>query len=415
MGVARADRPPLAAPFVGERYVERKQLSAVIAPPYDVLSPEQREQYARRHEHNIVRLTLPEGGEERYRRSAECHRTWLRAGVFAPDKSASVYALRQEFTTPDGRRHARTGVIAGIAVEPFADGRVRPHERTHAGPREDRLALLRATGAVFESLLMLARDDDGELADLLEAAAAKRPSAVAELESVAMCLWRVPGSRGRALADAAGRGALYIADGHHRYETAVAYRAERPVASRIPALVVPAGDAGLVVLPTHRIVRAEPIARAAVIAALRERFQIREVPPASNFLEALRSLQGRGAACILVLPEGPALALLLKTGAPELEFAKQPEVASLDVAQLDERVVARLLAEAGTAARVEHSPSADRVIDTVRRGDAAAGVLLNPTRVGDVLAVADAGAVMPQKSTYFYPKVPSGLVVMRYP
>lgn len=405
---------PLATPFLGERYAAR-DLSDLLAPPYDVIGPGERDALTRRHEHNIVRLILPENGDDRYRLAGDRYRQWRRQGVLVADKTASAYVARQEFTTPDGLRHTRTGAIAAVAVEPYALGRVRPHERTHAGPKADRLALLRESRAMFESLFMLTRDEGGELATLLEEASAKRPNATAELQGVQVTLWRVTGKRARALADAAGQGALYVADGHHRYETALAYRGESAGADRVPALIVPFGDPGLVVFPTHRLVHGAPVSRERVFGVLRERVQMRDLPPNANYLEELGALATRGAGCVVVLPDGPAVAILLKSAARDLEFAKQPAVASLDVARLDDQVVKQLVAEAGADARLEYTPAADRVMDDVHRGIAAAGVLLNPTPAAAVLAVADAGAVMPQKSTFFYPKVPSGLVVMRYP
>lgn len=412
MGVGAA--PPLVAPFVAERYADGRRLSKLIAPPYDVLSPADRERYARRHDHNIVHLILPEGDVDRYAAARKRYERWRRDGVLVPDKTPAVYVLRQKFTTRDGARHARTGVIAGVAVEPPTARRVLPHERTHAGPKEDRLALLAATGAMFETLFMLARDEDGDLAASLAEAAAKRPTVTAELRGVELTLWRVPGARGRALAEAAGRGALYMADGHHRYETAVAYRAQRPAADRIPALIVAVEDPGLVVLATHRIVRGASLDRRRLVSALRERFQMRDVPPASNYMDVLGELAGRGTGCLLVLPDGPAIALLLRGDPGEPEFANEPAVALLDVARVDELVVNRLVSAAGDEARLEYTPDPHEAIDLVHRGDAVASVLLNPTPAAAVLRVADARAVMPQKSTYFYPKVPSGLVVLRY-
>ena len=406
---------PLVMPFAGERYAEQDRVGDFISPPYDVIDPEEWERLAGRDEHNVVRLILPEGGDDRYANAARLLSEWRAAGVLKADEKESVTVLRQEFSTPDGRL-IRTGVIAGVAVEPFATGRVVPHERTHAGPKEDRLALLGATAAMFEALLMVARDTDGALLALLEEAAQKKPLARAELQGVELGAWRVTGKRAEALAEAAGAGPLYIADGHHRYETAVAYRSERPDADRLPALVVPAGDPGLVVLPTHRLVYGKPVDAQALTNDLRERFQMRELPSQANYAEELATLRARGTACVVVLPGGRALAYLLKGGANlgDLPFANEPAVASLDVARVDEIVLKRVRALAGEDSRLGYSADSHPVIDEVQEGQAAAGVLLNPTDLQQVLAVADAGGVMPQKSTYFAPKVPSGLVIMSY-
>jgi len=196
----------------------------------------------------------------------------------------------------------------------------------------------------------------------------------------------------------------------------VGYRGEHPAAERVPALIVPAGDPGLVVLPTHRLVYGAGVNEEALTKALRERFQMRELPSQANYTEELAILKARGTACVVVFPKGRALAYLLKGGANlgDLPFANEPAVASLDVARVDEIVVKRLRTLAGDGSRVGYSPEAHHVIDEVQQGRAVAGVLLNPTDLEQVLAVADAGGVMPQKSTYFMPKVPSGLVIMRY-
>ncbi len=413
-----AEQPaaPLVAPFVGQRYAEQQRLSDLIAPPYDVISPEERERLAQRDPHNVVHLILPAGDDDRYENAARLLAEWRKLGVLAPDDRESVTVLRQAFATPDGNPLVRTGVVGGVAVEPFGTGRIKPHERTHTGPKEDRLALLRATEAMFEALFMVARDEDGSLQGLLEEATQKKPLTEAELLGVDLTVWRVTGKRAAALAQAAGGEQLYIADGHHRYETAVAYWGEHPAAGRLPALVVPAGDPGLLVLPTHRLVYGAKVDGEALTNGLRERFQMRELPSQVNYAEELATLKGRGTACIVVLPGGLALAYLLKGGANlgDLPFANEPAVASLDVARVDEIVVKRLRALAGEGARIGYSAEAHHVIDEVQQGNAAAGVLLNPAAIEQVFAVADAGGVMPQKSTYFTPKVPSGLVVMEY-
>jgi uncharacterized protein (DUF1015 family) len=404
------------APFTGERYSKHAQLGELIAPPYDVILPAARATLAARDPHNVVHLILPEGDGDRYENAARLLAEWREEEVLKADAKPSVTVLRQEFLTPSGERRVRTGVIGGVAVEPFSEGRVKPHEKTHAGPKEDRLALLKATAAMFESLFMVARDGSGELRRLLDEAAGAKQLATAELGGVTNTVWRVTGPAADSLAAAAGSEALYIADGHHRYETAVAYRGDNPAADRVPALIVPAGDPGLVVLPTHRIVYGKPVNEDAMLGDLRERFQMRELPSQVNYLEELGSLHERGTACVLVLPGARAVALLLKGGASlgDLPFANEPAVASLDVARIDEIVVKRLKTAAGHGATVHYSADRDQVIDEVRQGEASVGVLLNLTDLDQVLSVADAGSVMPPKSTYFMPKVPSGLVVAGY-
>jgi uncharacterized protein (DUF1015 family) len=409
--------PPLATPFLGVRFADMQALSSVIAPPYDVISVADRAQLADRDPRNVVRYILPAGDTGRYEAADALLSEWVRDGVLADDDEPSVTVVSQTFTTTDGVEHRRTGVILAVAAEPFGDGRVRPHERTHKGPKEDRLSLLRASAFVFESLMMFAPDRDRALHRRLEEVQDGPPLAEGVLDDVHVAVWRIEGEAGQAIAALAGRSDLYIADGHHRYETAVVYGEENPGARRIPALVLSLADPGLVVEATHRIIVGDGPDEAVLEARFRERFQIKELAAGEDPREELRHLEERGTSCVVVLPSGKAFALLLKGGDTLEDFATglHTAVASLDVMRVDELVVKPLLAAAGEGATLEYESDAHEAIQVVRAGAAGAAVLLNPTPVERVIAVADAGEVMPPKSTYFYPKVPSGLVGMRYP
>ncbi len=406
---------PLVSPFVGERYRNSADVSRLISPPYDVISSSQREAYQARNDHNIVRLILPEGNGDRYARAAETLRTWRADGVLVRDDSPSVYVVRQEFEDPEGQSHVRTGVIAAVAVEPYSRERVRPHEKTHRGPKEDRLALMRSTRAMFEALLMMARDSSGELQERLQAVTVADPDVQAHLESVSVFVWRIFGADAGILTRAAaGDGALYIADGHHRYETANAYREENPAADRTLAMIVPLGDPGLVVLPTHRLITGDSIDEIAVRRLARDSFDIAELGSFDEGQTVLAAHRNRSTACVVCLPGTRTFSLQLKA---DLNFARlplpeAPSVRALDITRIDKLIVDELEALAGVRARRWYDASARSVADAVDSGKAAAGVLVNPTGVEQVLAVADAGAFMPQKSTFFAPKVPSGLVIL---
>ncbi|UCD24053.1 MAG: DUF1015 domain-containing protein [Gemmatimonadota bacterium] len=405
---------PLVAPFVGERYATGESLSNLLAPPYDVISTNHRRALAGLSAHNIVRLILPEGNDDRYENAASLLATWRDDQILVRDERPSVYVLQQKLRSPGARGRTRTGVIGAVAVEPFSRERVRPHEKTHAEPKADRLALLRATNSMFEALLLLARDESDELRHHLSEVVSHEPTVTAELDDIDIRLWQVSGSQGEKIAQAAGAGSLYIADGHHRYETAVAYRQENPSADRTLGLVVPLKDPGLTVLPTHRLIYGDTVDVDGVLAVCRERFHVHELRNDVNYAEHLAEMKNRGTACIVVQPGANAVSLLLKAGAKlgDLPFANEPAVASLEIARIDEMVVKRLLATSGQDAHLGYSDAPDQVIDEVVNGTAAAGVMLNATSVEQVLAVADAGAVMPQKATYFTPKVPSGLVML---
>lgn len=403
MGVTGAQ--PLVAPFRGERYRPGLPLEALIAPPYDVMDEADRAAYARRHAQNIVHLILPRGGADPYARAAELLAEWRRTGILVPDPSPAVYVVRQRFRlAPGGPILARTGLVAAVAAEPFSAGRVKPHERTHAGPKQDRLALLRATATVCEALLFLSRDRDGLLRQGLAAAASAAPDATAELEGVEIALWRVGGATAESLAAAAGSEPLYIADGHHRYETAVAYRSGEPGARWTVGVVVPLGDPGLVILPTHRIVGAAPTGR------LPERLaRIGEVEPLGSPDRAPEALEQAGpGTVVLVLAETAYRLRRPPWDAPELA-GLPAAVRALDVAWVDAVVLPAL---AGEARAIRYTPRAAEAVEAVRQGAAPAAVLLRPPSVEAVLAVADAGGVMPPKATFFLPKVPSGLVLL---
>jgi uncharacterized protein (DUF1015 family) len=392
---------PLVAPFAGERYAAEERLSELIAPPYDVIAPAEREVFAARDRCNIVHLTLPEGPANGYSAAGKMLAKWRAEGVLRRDPQPCVYVLQQEFVTPEGREHVRTGVIAGVHVEPYERGRVRPHERTHRGPKEDRLALARATGAMLETIFLLARDDRGHLRRRLDGVTRHEPTATAELHGVGIGLWRVGGVQGREIAHVAGEGSLYIADGHHRFETANAYRAEQPAAERVPALIVPVSDPGLVVLPTHRLVTGKPLDAAALLRRWEADYALEPREPELGPQVLLDELRGRHPTAAVILPDGRLFVLAAREPTDELE-----------IAVIERDVVQPLRDAAGADAAIEYSADPREVFDAVGRQAAAAGVLVRATPIERVLQTADAGGVLPPKSTFFVPKVPSGLVIL---
>lgn len=398
-----ANTPPLISPFRGERFAAAERLSHRLAPPYDVISPDERAAFAARSEHNIVHLTLPEGeGDARYERAGATLAEWRRAHALVRDDEPGVYVVQQEFRTPDGRMHLRTGVIGALHVEPWETGRVKPHERTKPGPKEDRLKLARATEAMFESLFVLARDEDGTLVRLLHAACRKDPVAVGEISDTAVGLWYVRGDEAAAIAEAAGTGPVYMADGHHRYETAVEYRKENPAASRIPALVVPVRDPGLVVLPTHRLIHGTAPEAGVLDALAPGAAETHDVSRPDLMLPLFQELSEEGPACAAALAGGARRVWLLTPN-------DRPPIADVE-----ESVVGPLREASGPDATVSYTPSGRNALAAVDTGGAAAAVLVPTTRVHAILAVSDQGGIMPSKSTYFLPKVPAGLVIMDY-
>jgi uncharacterized protein (DUF1015 family) len=409
----------LVAPFQGERYAAVDRLSSLIAPPYDVIDQTERARYAALAPENIVHVMLPEAppappggpGEDRYRVAAERLATWRRKGVLRRDPQPVLYVLAQDFTLPTGERLTRRGVFAAVAAEGYEPRRVRPHERTHAGPKADRLALMRATATNIESIFLLAPDRDRALANAVADAAQGTPDATAELNGVGIRLWVVRNPSPFPLPASP----LYIADGHHRYETASAYALENPggAADRVLALIVSAQDPGLAVLPTHRVIFGTGRELDRMLTRWREWFDVQPLAAGPDPVTTLASL-GRDRTACLVADRSRILALLLKPGAlPDRlpSLAQSSAVRDLDVARIESLVVKEILGTGTSTPIVRYVPDAKEALGMVQQGGAAVAVLLNPTRVEQVFAVADAGDVMPPKSTYFIPKVPSGLVL----
>src|SRR5436190_3677805 len=406
----------LVAPFQGERYAAVDRLSVLIAPPYDVIDPAERARYAALDPDNIVHVMLPEAPpgrpeEERYRVAAQLLSTWRARAVLARDPRPVLYVLAQDFTLPTGERLTRRGVFAAVAGEGYEPRRVRPHERTHAGPKADRLALMRATATNIESIFLLAPDRDRTLANALAGVTKGSPVASAELNGVHIRLWIVEDQSLIPIPESP----LYIADGHHRYETASAYALENRggAADRVLALIVSAHDPGLAVLPTHRVIFGTGRDVERMLPRWREWFEVQPLAADRDPVAALASI-GKGRTACLVADRSQILALLLKPGAlPDRlpRLAQSTAVRDLDVAQIESLVVKEVLGAGMSTPIVRYVADANEALGMVQHGGAAVAVLLNPTKVEQVFAVADAGDVMPPKSTYFVPKVPSGLVL----
>jgi uncharacterized protein (DUF1015 family) len=329
-------------PFRAERYDESKAgpLEQLVAPPYDVLSPEQREEYLARSPYNVVHLTLPDDEEQ----AGRDVRDWREQGVLTRDEEPGYWFLSQDYVGPDGVSRTRTGLVASLRAEPYENGVVLPHERTHSGPKEGRLRLLRATRTQLEPIFLL-----------YEGAPLQPPAREPDLQSGGDKLWRVED------APSFENTELLIADGHHRYETAVAY-AQEGGSPYLMVVLVPTEQEGLTIFPTHRMAERVNGARGTPIE------------------EPGDDLPG---------------VVLYRKGKYEL----------LNGDGLDVEVVERIAPDG-----VTYTPERAEAVATVDRGDAEAAFLLRPTRIEDVWAVARRGETMPQKSTYFYPKLTSGLL-----
>jgi uncharacterized protein (DUF1015 family) len=346
-------------PFRAVRYdVSRAgPLDALVAPPYDVISPEERVEYLQRSPYNVVHLTLPDSEEQAGRDFA----AWREQGVLFDDEEA-VWALEQDYVGPDGIGRTRRGLVVALKAQPYDDGVVLPHERTHRGPKEGRLRLLRAVRAQLEPIFLLY---EGE-------APYDQPDGGPDLEVEGNRLWRIPSDD---LPEWFSDKPLLIADGHHRYETTLAY-ADEGGSPWMMVVLVSAEDPGLEIFPTHRLVRG---------------LNGHELPPPSGDpRELLASLQEQ--------PRSRGVAVAYRAEGAGFVYGEEGE--------LDVELVAR------HAPEVTYTASTEEAIAAVDEGRADAAFLLRPLRVEDVFAKAQRGETMPQKSTYFYPKLLSGLLFL---
>ena len=412
----------------------------VVAPPYDVIGPDLRATLEARHPANVVRLDLPveqpgDEPEDRYRRAARTLAAWRSDGTLRKDPHPSVYVYEQTYQVPgtDVERTQR-GFFARLRLEPFGpESGVLPHERTLAGPREDRYKLLRATGVNTSPVVALFDDHSGDTAKRLAFAAAGPADLEAtDDDGVRHRLWAVPADGdgapaeiAAALVSAASRGPVTIADGHHRYETALQYRDERrmsrsceedPAFDYLLTLFLETSGETLTVLPTHRIVTGVTRGGESLVDRARALFDVVEVDQASALVEPFEraGLESGGRGRFgLWTREGGALLTARRDAFASLLPPAGEALRSLDVSLLG-IALEQLLgvdAEAVANGAVAYTKSAREAIDEVDSVEADAAFLLEGTPVASILAVAQAGDVMPQKSTYFYPKALSGLVI----
>lgn len=418
-------------PFRALRYDAAKlpDAGAVLAPPYDVISPAQQQRLYDIDPHNIIRIEYPKGEADPYAAAAAALREWRAEGVLVRDDQPSLYRYEQRFTV-DGTQRTRRALFARVRLEPWERGVILPHEHTLTGPKDDRLRLLRACRTNVSPVYGLYRDDGDGLLRRLEAARTESVLRGRDILGHEHELARIDDDG--ALADIAAFFAgrrLYIADGHHRYETALAYRDETRAARSawtgeepenfVLMALTSIADTGLVVLPIHRLVHREPLGDLREL--LDADFHVRAVgPPDAITLEGLVDrigVAGPQAFGLVGPPGAPLRALEPRGDAPMLRTpADRPDAwRRLDVSVLQAAVLERCFGigvdDVAAGEAVSFTEDADEALGAVLSGEARYAFLLNPTRVEQMLDVADAGARMPQKSTYFYPKLGTGLAL----
>ena len=417
------------------------KLDAVICPPYDVIGPELHRRLLDRNPRNAVRLDLPEAQpkdqpEDRYRRAGKLLTEWRNDGTLRKDLYPGIYVYEQTYLVPETRRHrTQIGFFGRLRLEPFGPGSgVLPHERTLSAPKEDRYRLMKATSVNTSPVVGLYADRRGASLRALRAIAATPADIdVTDDDGVRHRLWAVPDNgplaeQVRAAVEAASRQPITIADGHHRYETAIRYRDERranrtgetdPASDYVLMLFLETTRQKLTVLPTHRIVR--ELGEAGVATFLSRAAELFEVTPVAGraeleaaFASVDRSPGGEGRFGLwtrqggaLLRADRDAFGRHLPRGG---EALRRLDVTLLQTA-LDR--LCRIDREAIAGGRLAYSKSVREALDWVDQAHDGADMafLLDPTPVAEIAAVAADGDVMPQKSTYFYPKALTGLII----
>ncbi len=424
-------------PFRGLTYDPGKvgDLSRVMAPPYDVISPEHQAELYERSPRNVVRIDFSRDADP-YATVPQRFREWQDDGTLVAEEAPAIYYLSQEYRLRDGVTRERRGFIALAAIEDFGDGAIHGHEATLAEPREDRLKLMLACDAQFSSILALYTDDKPTLTNALRAhTGSRKPKVEAELgEFGTSRLWAVtdPGLI-RMVQDALRERSVFIADGHHRYEAAGNYRrrrlAESPGATgdegfnRVMMYFANLEEEGVVILPTHRLVRAmPPVAPAELEKKLRQYFDVEEYPRNPDgrrrFLETLERPKDGERVLGASFRDDPRY-LALRPRDPEamerLAPDMSPELRGLDVTTLHvllmEHVLGVSTRDAVNTDAVAYTHDAEEALAEAEAGRCQAALILNPPDAGEMIAVSLKGEKMPQKSTYFFPKLVTGLVI----
>jgi uncharacterized protein (DUF1015 family) len=437
-------------PFRGVLYNQAKvpDVSRVVAPPYDVIDASFQQALHARHPHNVIRLELglDEPGDNpaqnRYTRAAAQLKNWMAAGVLQREREPGIYPYMIDYRSPLDAAGAPSGpwlrpeasVDAGappktlkgffstVELEEFGTGKIYPHENTRAAAKTDRLNLLEACAANFSAIFSLFSDPKGAVIQLLDKSvnADKPRFEFTDDEGFRQRLWAVTDKAVLNEIVACMKSTpLFIADGHHRYETALNYRkARRERAGAIKGiqpydsvlmLFASLEDPGLTVLPTHRVLTTPVPPLADIKRMLGDTLDIEEIP-AAQFLRTLRS-RGQAAPVFGMALRGAASPLLLSVKPAHRPKAGASERDKLDVSLLQTLVMNRLCPKESDQHALIYTKDDQDALDLVARGQATASLLLNPTKVGEVRAVAAAGERMPHKSTYFFPKPLTGLVM----
>ena len=404
-------------------------IDELTCPPYDIISETQRREYLSRNCYNVIRLELPKEGENPYDTAAQTLAQWRQEGILETDLQEGMYLYEEEFLSQVGQGETRKvrGLVCLVRLEDFQNGVILPHEETLSKAKEDRFRLLTATRCNFSSIYSLYQDEGHVTAQRLENLSRSCPPRYEFSDGlVTHRLWVIndPVALEALREDFAGR-KLYIADGHHRYETGLRYRdtlreagVYAPGSEYILMTLTDMGDPGLTVFPTHRLVRGlDSFDGAALLEACGEEFQLLPQQDRAQSQETLDRLYGEGKHAFALYDGKSWTVLSLKD--PQVMERLLPDKSEayrlLDVSVLHSLVLEKFLGidreNMANQKNLTYTRSAQEAEESVAKGESQCCFLLNPTRVEEIGAVAQNGEKMPQKSTYFYPKLITGLVI----
>ncbi len=415
-------------PFRGLRFNCEKagKIEELVCPPYDIISEQQRLDYLRENENNIIRLELPKG-DDPYAQAGKTLEGLLDRGILAQDEKDSIYIYEEEFTV-GGITRSFKGCIVRVKLEEFSKGIVLPHEETLSKAKEDRFNLMKATDCNFSQIYSLFNDAEHSVtAQLDELSKAAPVSELTDGEGVTHRLWSVTDEKEiEKLCEKFADKKLYIADGHHRYETALNYRnycRENGMSDEgrdyVMMMLVDMEHPGLLVLPTHRIVRdLESFEPETLLTKCADYFDITDHSGTDSIEAELAAEYEKGSKAFAFYCGGDSYKLMVlrdKQAVKELLPGKSDSYCGLDVSVLHTLVLERIFGiDAENMAKqinLTYVKKLEDALDSVKDGSANCAFILNPTRVEEIRDVAAAGEKMPQKSTYFYPKLITGLVM----
>lgn len=422
---------PHIRPFRAWRHRDSEALADLLVPPYDVISPAEQAAFYARHPANLIQVELglerPGDDEQdnRYTRAASALAAWRQAGILRRDHLPAFYVYQQVFKLPGrNERLTRTGFFGSLRLAPWGQG-ILPHEKTFPGAKADRLALLQAVALQTGAIFTLFRDPDSAVANLVQQATAASPLAqFCAADGGEHRLWALTDATHTAfITEALRQRTLYVADGHHRYETALNYQRLRgPGDGHQPwdavlTYAAPLQDPGMRILAAHRCLHDAPgLWSQDVLRALQENFELQTVTGVEPLMAALAQAPP-GAGCFGLLLPGAADQGWLLHPRPQVTLSVElpAELAALDVIRLQEwalRPTLRHITDDMADKRfIAYEPDLARVLAELAQGRYQAAFLLNPVSLEQLCAVAEAGLVMPQKATYFFPKLISGIVM----